>query len=656
MSQEFKHLLSPIKIGSMTVRNRIYSSPHHPGYIDITTGTIDDRVAAYWGTKAKGGVGLIGTCLLEIDARPSHNVFLRPSLKGVFERASEEVHRHGGKIICQLANSGGQEGGAGGEPWAPTAMLTTAGSGGGFVSHGMTKGEIDATIEAFANAARLAQDAGMDGCSIHGSHGYMVNEFMSPYFNKRTDEYGGTVEGRMRFPLEMITAIRNAVGKDFVVGIRANAEEYVGGGYTLDEFLVMAPMLAKSGELDFLNVSVGNYTSYDSVIDPMYFPLNDFVYCAAAVKQVVDIPVVARGRITDPVQAEEILANNQGDMVSMVRAIITDPDFANKVRDGRTEEIRKCLGCNEGCWGRGFTEQASFLRGGMSCVMNPSIGREGLAGWGEFEPAASAKRVMVVGGGPAGLETARVAASRGHSVSLYEQGSELGGQTLIAARAPSRDGFLDLARYQTAQMKLLGVDVHLNTEVTEEMIIEQAPDAVVIATGSTPFIPDIPGADGRNVSEVRQVLNSEVEIGDNVVIIAGELGMQALGTADFLAEKGKKVEVLYPYNQVIPMTVEPNTRMSVYRRLYQNGAVVTVDTGVRRIEGSTVVAFNMLTSQERRIEGVDSVVIAYGGQPDDALYRALRDKVKEIHVAGDAHTIRKLHFITMDGATVGRLL
>lgn len=656
MAQEFRNLLSPIKIGPITVRNRIYSSPHHPSYIDLSAGILDDRVVHYWGTKARGGVGMIGTCLLEIDARPSHNVFLRPGLKEVFKRAADAVHQHGGRIVCQLANSGGQEGGAGGDAWAPTAMLTTSVTGAGYVSHGMTRTEIEETIEAFARAAILAQDAGMDGVSIHGAHGYMVNEFMSPYFNRRTDEYGGSVEGRMKFPLNLIDAIRTAVGKDFVLGIRANAEEFVEGGYTLDDFLVMAPMLAKTGQLDFLNVSVGNYFSYDTVIDPMYFPLNSFVYCAAAVKQVVDIPVFARGRISDPVQAEQILADGQADMVSMVRAIIADPEFASKARDGRAEEIRKCLGCNEGCWGRGFTEQYSLLRGGMSCAVNPSIGREGLPGWGDFQPAATAKKVIVVGGGPAGLETARVAASRGHSVTLYERGPELGGQTLIAARAPSRDGFLDLARYQVGQMKLLGVDVRLNAEATSEMILAQGPDAVVIATGSTPFIPDIPGADGPNVSEVRQVLDGEVAIGHNVVIIAGELGMQALGTADFLAEQGKKVEILHPYNVVTPMTVEPNTRMAVYRRLYQNGAVVTLDTGVRRIEGSTVVAFNTLTNQERRIPGVDSVVIAYGGTPDDSLYRALKDRVKEIHLVGDAHTIRKLHFITMDGATVGRQL
>jgi len=656
MTQAFEYLLSPIQIGPMTVRNRIYSSPHHPGYSGITTGApLDERVVHYWTAKAKGGVGMIGTCLLEIDARPEVNLFNRPALLDIFKRASDAVHEHDTKIICQLANSGAQEGGTGVTPWAPSAVLSPSALGGGYVSHEMTRGEIQATIEAFANAALMAEQTGMDGCAIHGSHGYMVNEFMSPYYNKRTDDYGGSLENRMRFPLELTDAIRGAVGNDFVVGIRVNADEFIEGGYTLDDFLQMAPMLANSGKLDFMNVSVGNYTSYATVIDPMYYPLDSFVYCAAAVKQVVDIPVFARGRIIDPVQAEQILATGQADMVSVVRGLIADPEFVNRARDGKLDEIRKCLGCNEGCWGRTYTDMGGFLQG-MTCVMNPVIGREGRPGWGELIPATARKRVMVIGAGPAGLETARVAALRGHSVSLYDRGSELGGQTLIAAKAPGRDGFEELGRYFTYQMKMLGVDVHLDTDVTAEMVLEQAPDALVIATGSVPFIPDIPGSDGANVSEVRQVLRGEAGIGDKVVIIAGELGMQALSTADHLAEQGKTVEVLYPYNQVIPMAIEPNTRQAVYQRLYRNGVIITPDTGVKSISGSTVTAFNTLTNEERQIEDVDSVVIAYGGQPDDALSYPLRDKVKEMHIVGEARCIRKLHHITMDGATVGRLL
>ena len=446
MAQEFKHLFSPITIRSMTVRNRIYSSPHHPLFIDRLTGLPGERMVEYWVAKAKGGIGMIGTYLTEVHAHEELDVFRRPGAVEAFKSATDAVHQYGAKIICQIAHSGGQAGNFFRKSWAPSALPVPDSRAVWYIPHEMTRDEIKATIDAYAHAATIVKKAGMDGVGIHGAHGYLVTEFMSPYYNRRTDEYGGSLENRMRFPLELIDAVRSAVGDDFVVGIRVNAEEFVDGGYTLDDFLVMAPMLVKTGKLDYLNVSVGTYISTATVIEPMYFPLDSFVYCAAAVKQVVDIPVFARGRITDPVQAEQILANNQADMVSMVRAIIADPEFANKAREGRVDEIRKCIGCNEGCWRRGTTDQTIGVLSGITCTMNPVVGLEGQPGWGELEPATVKKRVMVIGGGPAGLETARVAALRGHQVSLYDKGSELGGQTLIADKAPGRDGFLDLGR------------------------------------------------------------------------------------------------------------------------------------------------------------------------------------------------------------------
>jgi len=656
MAEEYKFLFSPIKIGPMTVRNRIYSSPHYPmGYVERLTGLPSERLVQYWVAKAKGGIGLIGTYLASVD--PRGNIFRQPQAIEAFKRAADAVHEHGAKIICQIAHSGGQAGLSGGPQtsWGPSAILMPNMLLERQVCHEMSKDEIKETVENFVYAATVAKEAGMDGVSIHGSHGYLVSEFMSPYFNRRTDEYGGSLENRMRFALEIIDAVRKAVGDDFVVGIRVNADEFVEGGYTLDDFLVMAPILAKTGKLDYLNVSVGTYTSTATVIDPMYFPLGSFVYCAAAVKQVVDIPVFARGRITDPIQAEQILANGQADMVSMVRTFIADPEFANKAREGRVEEIRRCIGCNEGCWARGTRDLVIGMAAGMTCAMNPAVGFEGQPGWGELIPSEVKKKVMVIGGGPAGLEAARVAALRGHQVSLYDKGDELGGQTLIAAKAPSRDGFLDLGRYYTYQMKMLDVDVHLNTEVTAEVIIEKAPDAVVVATGSVPFIPDIAGVNGDNICEVRQVLNDEVSVGDNVVIIAGDEHIQALSTADFLAEQGKKVEVLSQDYQC-GGTLEPCTKQVIYQRLYRKGVVLTANTGVKEISGKTVVAYNVFNQEERRIEGVDTVVIAYGGREDNGLYYALKDRVKEIHKIGDANGVRRIHDATREGAVVGRAL
>ena len=285
--------------------------------------------------------------------------------------------------------------------------------------------------------------------------------------------------------------------------------------------------------------------------------------------------------------------------------------------------------------------------------MNPAVGHELEPGWYELIPAANKKRVMVIGGGPAGLETARLAAARGHTVSLYEKGPELGGLTLVAARAPGRDGFLDLSRYFTYQMKLLGVDVHLNTEVTADMVKQLGPDVVIVATGSLPLFPHIPGVDQDNVVEVRAVLTGQVEVGQNVVIIAGEQHIQALSTADFLATQGKKVQVLTE-EYFAGSQVELATRAALYQRLYQGGVALVPSTAVKEISGNTVVVANTFTREERRIEEVDTVVISFGGRENNALSQTLRGRVKELYAVGDCAGVKKLYDATREAARLGR--
>jgi 2,4-dienoyl-CoA reductase-like NADH-dependent reductase (Old Yellow Enzyme family) len=537
MDQRFPNLFSPLKIGSMTVRNRITMNAHFNGY-DVPTGGIPgEKTARYWAARAKGGVGMIGTQINFVHAVKEQNPFHFPGVIDAYKKATDAVHEHGAKIVFQIGNLGAQQGGFGAPaPWAPSPVLTPNGKFELYCPHEMTKDEIKAMIDAYVHAAILIKEAGADGVEMHGAHGYLISEFISPLRNKRKDEYGGSLENRMRFPLELIDAVRNGVGGDFVVGMRISGDEFTDGGYTLDDMLIMAPMLTKSGKLDFLNVSTGIYVTLSTIIDPMYYPPNSWVYLAAAIKGVVDVPVFARGRITDPVQAEEIIANNQADMVGIVGGNIADAEFSNKAREGREDEIRKCIGCREGCWGMVTRLQGLLaMQKGVQCVMNPVTGKEGEPGWGELIPASIKKKVMIIGGGPAGLETARVAALRGHQVSLYDKNSEPGGLTLTAAKAPSRDDFLELGRYYTREMDKLNVNVHLNTEVNTEMVMKQNPDAVVVATGSIPHIPDIPGVDGDNVVEVRQVLNDEVEVGNTVVIIGDDDDIQSLSTADFLA-------------------------------------------------------------------------------------------------------------------------
>jgi NADPH-dependent 2,4-dienoyl-CoA reductase/sulfur reductase-like enzyme len=340
-----------------------------------------------------------------------------------------------------------------------------------------------------------------------------------------------------------------------------------------------------------------------------------------------------------------VLAKGIADLVSMNRAIMADPELPKKAQEGRLAEIRHCIGGNE-CRGR----LQAFLP--VACAMNPELGREQEMA---LVPVQTPKRVMIVGGGPAGLEAARVAALRGHQVSLYEKGEQLGGQTLLAARAPSREDFREVHRYYTYQMQLLGVEVHLHTEVTAEMIIGTAPDAVVIATGSRPLTPDIPRTSDAQVVDVWAVLAGEVRVhsGQRVVVIAGEHHIQALSTADVLAEKGCQVAVLTEALHA-GAQLEGGTLELIYGRLLKKGVVITPLTAVKAIKSHGITTENVLTKQESGLEGVDMVVVAYGGQADDALYRAVKGQVDEVDLVGDAWAPRRLIDAIQDGARVGR--
>jgi 2,4-dienoyl-CoA reductase-like NADH-dependent reductase (Old Yellow Enzyme family) len=438
MADQFTHLFSPIKIGNVTARNRIVVPGHWSGMRYYPQEFLpDERSVAYWESKAKGGAGIVTMGVWGVH--PTAAWYPDPKHPQYLERlkwASDSVKRHGAIFLVQIWHPGLQSSGfkVGQQQWAPSATPTLQGQ----IPHEMTRDEIGEVIESFAATAARNQKAGIDGVELHGAHGYMLSQFLSPHTNKRTDEYGGSLEGRMRFPLAVIDAVRAAVGSDFVVGLRVNGDMFVPGGYTLDDMVSMAPILAGTGKIDYINISTGG----PQVIAPMYFPLGHSVYQAAAIKQVVDnIPVACVGRIVDPVQAETILEQHQADLICMNRATICDPEMPNKARDGRVDDIRKCMGCSEGCWQR-VTESTA-----VTCAYNPTVGKEYIPGWLEMIPAETKKKVMVIGGGPAGLETARVAAARGHDVSLWEKRGELGGLTLLAAKLPGRDGFDELPRY-----------------------------------------------------------------------------------------------------------------------------------------------------------------------------------------------------------------
>ena len=652
--QQFRHLFSPIQIGSMTVKNRISTSAHATFFYDLVTSLPTDREIAYYEAKARGGIGMIVTRLTNV--KRAKNSFRNPEAMSWYKKFAEAIHRHGAKMVVQLCHHGGQGGlldpppGPDGPSDGPVLNFRTH----PYMALEMTIEDIKEIIGEFAYAASICREAGVDGVELHGAHGYLLDEFLSPAYNRRQDEYGGNLENRLRLPQEVIDAVRKAVGEDYVVGLRMNGDQFVEGGVDFELAKLYARRLSEHGQLDFLSISCGTYASTEVVVDPMYFPLNSFVYLAAGIKEVVDIPVLARGRIVDPVQAEEILANNQADMVVMTRASIADPEFPIKAQEGRLDGIRKCLGCNERCWGT-FSDMWQLFTTAMGCTMNPVVGHETLPGWLELEPAAKAKKVMVIGGGPGGLEAARVAAERGHIVSLYERNHELGGQVLIAAKAPGRDGFLDLPRYYNYELKRLKVDVHLGVEVTADMVVKNNADAVVVATGSVSYIPEIPGVEQENVVDASDVFTGKKTVGDNVVIIDGEWRIRALSLGDLLSSQGKHVEILCE-EYYFGLFLEMNTRRTIIRRVLQNGVTLTPLNKIKRISGNSVVAENVLTNQEHVIDGADSIILAYGGKADNALYHSLRGRVTELYAVGDCFGGSLVPDATLAGATVARQL
>jgi pyruvate/2-oxoglutarate dehydrogenase complex dihydrolipoamide dehydrogenase (E3) component len=379
----------------------------------------------------------------------------------------------------------------------------------------------------------------------------------------------------------------------------------------------------------------------------MYYPGGAFVYLSALAKEMLDIPVICIGRINDPVMAEQILENRQADMVGMTRANICDPEISNKAREGRLDEIRHCLGCNEACWGHVERGQP------ISCAFNPTIGREEV--WGEIRPTTSPKRVVIIGGGPAGCEAARVAQAAGHSVTLFEREASLGGQTNIAARGPGRTDFAEVGRYFGVELKRLGVDLRLNTSATVDDVLALNPDEIFVATGGTPRVPDhIEGIDGANVVQAWDVFNGTVECGQRVLVLDDEHHIQGLNVAELLATEGKDVEVVTREFEAARQ-VEPNTRMATLRRVDELGVKLSPTTWVREIGPDYAVLYHFYSLREER-RAIDTVVLACNITPARGLGEQLSERHPRVRFIGDCQGPRRLEIATFEGHLAARSL
>ena len=646
----FQYLFTPLQIGPVTVKNRIVSTPHTT--LLSTDHLIGDRHVAYYEERAKGGAGLIivETLVVHPSSQPLMNEAFAFDEREVprYRQLSAAVHGHGAKIFAQIAHGGRQmiDGSISRLPvlGVSPVPLSVASE----VPHEMDEEEIQNLIEAFTRSAGYIRAGGLDGVELHSSHGYLIQQFLSPLSNTRTDRWGGSLENRMRFALEVLKAVRRTVGDDFVVGIRLSADEFVPGGLTTDDTQEIARHLVESGLLNYISVSAGLGQTPFLITADMNFPPASQAYLAGLIKQAVgDTPVIASQRINDPVIAERILAEGQADLIGMSRALICDPELPRKAMAGQLDDIRYCIGCNQNCIGRVMQSRS------VGCIQNPAAGHEREWGIGTLLEAPRRKRVAVVGGGPGGMECARILALRGHTVTLYEKADQLGGQINFITRAASRQEFGGVVRYLSRQIEKLGVDLRLKTEATKDLLLSEKPDAVVVATGAVPERPPIVGAEHETVCDVTDLLAGRVQPGKRAVVIDGDAYYRSITAADYLLSQGVEVEVLSPLF-FVGMHITMPSLVITYMNLCAKGVVFTPLHMVRSIEDHQVNAFHVFSFADRTLQDVDTVVLAYPGKAVGELYGQLKGTVPEVYRIGDCVAPRKVDMAILEGHDVGR--
>lgn len=646
----FPYLFSPLTVGKLELANRIVMAPLGTGF--ARNGFATEEHKAFYLTRAEGRVGLIivGGVLIRPPVRLTpiwdrHPCLYDDKFVPDWKEITSAVHQFGTKIGVQLTDFGRQTTGKvyGERPVSSSAIKCPVCRE---VPRELTVGEIKKIVLLFAEAARRACDAGFDVIEIHGAHGYLGTNFLSPYMNKRSDKYGGSAEGRARFLVEIIQETRKRVAESIAVGMRYNGADNIEGGATIEDAKDVTPFFIGAGA-DFLSISAGVYGGYP-LISPGIEPPGCYVHLAETIKKMVDVPVITAGKIKTPEFAEEIIRTERADLVALGRPLIADGHWALKAASRETDRIRKCIYCNQSCLETLNELNLQGALGSLRCVVNPEVGRER-----EFKliPAMRRKEVLVVGGGPAGLEAARVAALRGHRVTLYDRDSGLGGQLLLASTLPTKRDFKGIIEYFTSEARKLGVELRLGTEVTKEMIRTIKPDVVVIATGAISLIPEIFGITSGNVATAHDVLARKVAIGNSVVIIGG--GSTGLETADFLATIGKRVIVLETLNRLAGDAGRIE-KFVLRRRLAEKGVESLVACHVKEI-GKRYVKIT-IEGEERIFSDVDNVVIAVGCIAVNYLAGDIESSIQEVYVIGDAVRPRKAIDAIYEGADIGRVI
>lgn len=647
---EFQRLFSPIRLGPREVKNRLVFQAHQTCFAFCDDQDSGDRYIAYQEARARGGAGMI---VLEAEALHPTSEQWRwgpPSpeiMTEKFRRMAEALHKHGVTVLNQIVHLGREAiTQSPVPPWGFSAIPSLTSRE---VPHEMSKAEIHEVVDAFAARARMLRAAGLDGVELGATHGYLLLQSYSPFANQRQDEYGGDFDRRLRFAKEVIEACRDALGADLIMGIRVSGDDWMEGGLGTDGIIEVCRALVATGKLDYINVSAGSRCYHYTVTDgSTYIPPGVLVPYAAAFKEAFpDIPIGTTCRIKDPAEAEAILNRGQADFVGMTRMLIADPEMPTKARSGNIESVRECISCSQGCVDR------MRIGNPIMCTQNPEVGNEHLGG---LKPAPVKKRVLVVGGGPAGLEAARVAATRGHEVTLCEASDDIGGQVRLSVKTPTRSEFDPIVRYRRHELKRLGVTVKLNTKVDAELARSLRPDAIILATGATPFRPQIPGADRPNVLNSWEVLSGERPVGERVAMIDLRGEHESASVADFLLEQGKQLQIITPFAAVVQPLIWPYQEF-MQRRLLERGAKFVTRASVVAIgESSLDLCRSDWPAEKWTIEGIDTVVLMAGNRANDDLKQSLEGIAPEIYLCGDCAAPRWALQAVPDGYRVGALV